>query len=98
MHFSKKSGCPLSVGLNILAFGSHCSANFQLILDCFIPNLKLKYEDSENIKANCLSTVVFNLHQIKRQELLFCFFLGGGHPVYLSILAIPFCLILKDWP
>ena len=31
---------------------SHCSANFQLILDCFIPNFKLMYEDSENIKAD----------------------------------------------
>ena len=28
---------------------------------------KLKYEDSENIKADCVNTVVFNLHQIKRR-------------------------------
>ena len=40
-----------SAGPNTLALGSHCSANFQPILDCFIPNFKLKYEDSENIKT-----------------------------------------------
>ena len=57
------------MGPEILAFVSHCSANFQTILDCFIPNFKLRYEDSENIKADC--AVVFNLNQI-------FFFLGGG--------------------
>ena len=40
---------------------------FNRFLDCFIPNLKLKYEDSENIKACLVNTVVFNLHQIKRR-------------------------------
>ena len=54
-----------------LAFGSHCSANFQLILNCFIPNLELKYEDSENIKADRVTTVVFNLHQVKCREISF---------------------------
>ena len=58
-----------------LAFGSHCSANFQSILDCFIPNFKLKHEDSENIKADRASTVVSNFRQIKRRAFL-------GHPVY----------------
>ena len=67
MHFSKKSGRLSSAGPESLAFVSHCSANFELILDCFIPNFKLKYEDSENLKADCVNTVVFNLHQIKRQ-------------------------------
>ena len=61
--------CP-SAGPKILDFGSHCSANFQPILDCFIPNFKFKYEDSENIKADRVSTVDFNLHQIKRRALL----------------------------
>ena len=56
-----------STGPKILDFGSHCSANFQPILDCFIPNSTLKYEDSENIKAGRVSTVIFNLHQIKRR-------------------------------
>ena len=51
----------------ILAFGGHCSANFQPMLDCFIPNFKLTYEDSQNIKADRVSTVLFNLHQIKRR-------------------------------
>ena len=55
----------------ILAFGSHCSANFQPILDCFIPNVKLKYGDSENIKADRVSTVGFNLRQIKRRAFFF---------------------------
>ena len=41
--------------------------NFQQILDCFIPNFKLKYEDSENIEADHVNTVVFNLHQIKQE-------------------------------
>ena len=37
-------------------------------------NFKLKYEDSENIKADRVNTVVFNLYQIKRGRFL-------GHPV-----------------
>ena len=70
----KKSGCLSSAGPEILAFVGHWSANFRLILDCFISKFKLKYEDSENIKADHVHTVVFSLHQIKRQTL---FFLGG---------------------
>ena len=57
-----------SAGPKILAFGIHCLANFQPILDCFIPNFKMKYEDSENIKADRVSTVVVNLHQIKGMD------------------------------
>ena len=64
-----------SAGPKILALGSHCSAKFQPILDCFIPNFKLKYQDAENVKANRLSLVVFNLHQIKRRAF-------SGHPVH----------------
>ena len=30
-------------------------------------NFKLKYEDSENIKADSVNTVVFNLYQIKHR-------------------------------
>ena len=63
--FSNKSGRRSSVGPEILAFVSHCSANFQPILDCFTSNFKLKYEDSENIKDDRVDTIVFNLHQIK---------------------------------
>ena len=63
---------PLSLaGTKILAFGSRSVANFQSILDCFIPNFK----DLENIETDCVSTVLFNLHQIKRRA----FFMG--HPV-----------------
>ena len=62
-------------GSEILAFGSHCSANFQPILDCFLPKFKLKYDDLENIKADRVNTVVFNLLKIKQSK----FFLR--HPV-----------------
>ena len=58
------------MGPEILAFGSYCSVNVQPILDCFIPNLKLKYEDSENIKADRVNAIVFNSHQIKQIHLL----------------------------
>ena len=54
------------MGSEILTFGSNCSANFQPILDCFIPKFKLEYDDLENIKTDCVNTVLFNLHQIKR--------------------------------
>ena len=67
VHFSKYLVVCSSAGPKILAFGSHCSVNFQPILDCFIPNFKLKYENSENIKADRVSTVIFNLSQIKRR-------------------------------
>ena len=70
MHFSTKSGL-LSAGPEILAFGSHCSANVQPILKCFITNFKLKYEDLENVKADCINTVVFNRHQIKRRRFFY---------------------------
>ena len=67
MHFSKNLVVHSSAGPKMLAFGSHCSRNFQSILDCFITNFKLKYKDSENIKADRVSRVIFNLHQIRRQ-------------------------------
>ena len=76
MHFSKKSGRQSSVGPEILAFVSHCSANSQPILDCFTPNFKLKYEDSENIKADRVDTIVFNLHQIRYRA-----FFGGTRSI-----------------
>ena len=65
MHFSKNLVVCSSAGPKSLAFISHCLANFQPILNCFILSFKLKYEDSQNIKADCVSTVVFNSHQIK---------------------------------
>ena len=63
--FFENSSRLSSTGSKILTFGSHCSANFQPILDCFIPKFKLKYDDLKNIKTDCVNTVVFNLHQIK---------------------------------
>ena len=66
VHFSKKSGRLSSTGSEILTFGSHCSAKFQPILDCFIPKFKLEYDDFENIKTDSVNAVVFSLHQIKR--------------------------------
>ena len=73
------------MGSEILTFGSHCSTNFQPILDCFIPSFKLEYDDLENIKTASVSTVVFNLHQIKRSK----FFLGD------PVLMLSFYLILE---
>ena len=84
-HFPKKSGRMSSVGSEILAFISHCSANFQPILDSFIPNFKLKYEDSENIKVDRIDTVVFNLYQIKCRA----FFWDTGIYEILIICNIP---------
>ena len=65
VHFLKKSGHLSSTGSEILTFGSHCSANFQPILDCFIPKFKLEYDNLENIKTDHVNAVVFNLDQIK---------------------------------
>ena len=69
MNFSKKSGRLSSTGSEI--FGSHCSANFQPILDCFIPKFKLECDDLENIKADRVNAVVFDLHQIQRLKFVF---------------------------
>ena len=66
IHFSKKSGRLSSMGSEILAFGSQCSANLEPILDCFTPKFRLKYHDLENIKKDRVNTVVFNLHEIKQ--------------------------------
>ena len=73
-NFSKNLVACSSASPKILAFGTNCSVNFQPILDCFKLNFKLEYEESENIQADCVSTVVFSLHQIKRRAFL-------GHPV-----------------
>ena len=64
--FRKKPGRLSSTVSEILTFGSHCSANFQPILDCFIPKFKLEYGDLANIKTDSVNAVVFDLHQIKR--------------------------------
>ena len=40
--------------------------NFQPILDCFIPEFKLKYDELENIKTDRVNTVVFNLYEIQQ--------------------------------
>ena len=66
IHFSEKSGRLSSTGYEILDFGSHYSANFQLILDCLIPKFKLKYDNLESIKTDCVNRVVFNGHEIKQ--------------------------------
>ena len=54
-----------SAGAKSFSFSGPSSARFQPILDCFISDFKLKHKDSENLKADRVSTVVFNLHQIK---------------------------------
>ena len=91
----------------ILAFGSHYSANFQTILDCFIP--KFKYDNLANIKTDRVNIVVFNLHQIKqlkffgdtRQFVGVSFTIQklsggggrGGAPIHLRLL---FCKIVHN--
>ena len=67
-----------SAGPEILAFVSHYLANFQAILDCFIQTFKLKYEDSENVKADRINTVVSKSHQTNRRAF------HWGHPVVCS--------------
>ena len=59
------------MGPDILAFVSHCSANFRPFLDYFIPNFKLKYENSEKINVDRVGTVAFNVHQIKLRAVFF---------------------------
>ena len=67
IHFTKKLGHLSSTGSKILTFGSPYSENFKPILDCFIPKVKLEYDDLENIKkADCVNGVVFNLRKIKQ--------------------------------
>ena len=68
-HIGRRKMPPSPTVLKMLAFVSHCSAKFQLISDCFIPNFKLKYQNSENIKSGRVYTVAFNLHPIKRQTI-----------------------------
>ena len=69
--FLGKIGSSVINGFRNFSFGSHCSANFQPILDCFIPKFKLKYDDLENIKIDLVNTVVFNLLQIKQSTFVF---------------------------
>ena len=66
--FRKKSGRLSSTGSEILALGTHCSANLQPILDCFIPKFKSKYNDLGNIEIDRVNTVVFTLLQIKQSK------------------------------
>ena len=73
--FFKKLGPLSSAVRKILAFVSHFSVNFEPVLDCLIPNFKLKYDDSENINGDCANVVIFNLGQIKRWAMFL------GHPV-----------------
>ena len=65
-------------------------AKFQSILDCFIPIFKLKYEDLENIKNDRVTTLVFNVHQIKCRA----FFMG--HPVQLSLSGSYYLIIANE--
>ena len=69
MHFSKTSGRLFISDPKFLAIGSRSSANFP-ILDSFIPNFKLNYEDLANIKTDHVHTVVFDSHEIKRRAFI----------------------------
>ena len=79
MYFLKKIESSVISGPEILAFGGHSSMNIQLILVSFIPILKIKYEDSENIKTEGINTVVFNLDQIKQRNFL------GTHGIFCQV-------------
>ena len=93
MHFSKKSGRLLSVGSEILAFGSHSSAKFEPILDFFMPNFKLKYEDSENMKTDRVNTVVFNLPQIKQRNVLDTRYNGQSRMEQNRCNSLTYCIV-----
>ena len=88
MYFSKDLFACSSASPKVLAFGSYSLVNFQPILVYFVPNFKLKYGDSENMKAGCVSTVVFNLHQIKH---------FWGHPVEPRVLEKIICLVVDTF-
>ena len=90
--FLKKSVRLFISKSKILAFGSHSLANFQPILDFFIPNFKLMCGDSDNINASRVNTVVFNLYQINCLALFF--FLGD--PVVLPTLEDSFRLLFLN--
>ena len=79
MHFFKKSRS--SAGSDILAFGSHCLAKFQLILNWFIQTFKLKYEGSENTKTDCVNTVVFGDTWYGYKYLYICMIRKGSENV-----------------
>ena len=87
----KKSSRLSSASPEIIVFISHCSANFQPLSGCFIPNVKLKYEDSENMETDGVNTVVFNLHQIKRQA-FFCNTRYHNTVTFLSLVGYRFAL------
>ena len=74
IHFSKISVHLSSAGPEILVSGSHCSVNFQPILDCFIPNFKLNYEVqrlSRNFSKFLILSTTQSFHTIKED----CIFL-----------------------
>ena len=77
--FLKISGRLSSAGPEILAFISHRLANFQQISDCFTPNFKLKYENSENTQAGRVNSVVFRNTSNQTSGVFL------GHPVYFSL-------------
>ena len=62
--------------MKILLLLAIARRTFNLLWIALYQTFKLKYENSENIKANRVNTVVFNVHQIKRRFLFF--FWGGG--------------------
>ena len=88
IHFSKKSGRLSLTGSKILAFGSQCSANCQLILDCFTPKFKLKhaYDDLQNIKTDRVNTVLSTY--IKSNSRSFSGTLGTLTILYKNLMGI----------
>ena len=62
VQFSKNLVVCSSAGPKILVSVVIALRTFNRFKIFFSPNFKLTYEDSENIKADCVSTVDFNLH------------------------------------
>ena len=56
-----------------------------------MPNFKLKHEDLENIKTDCVSTVAFHLHQIKRRAFIMGHSENVTHLLHFLVNLIGFC-------
>ena len=95
--FLKKSGCLSSTGPKLLTFGSHCSANFQPILDCFVPKFKLEYVDLENGKKQMCKYSRFQLTSDQTVKVFF----GTPDSFQLTVawsVAMAMLLLRSTWP
>ena len=101
LHFSRKSCCLSSGGPEIAGFHSHYSANFPPTLSWFISNVKLKYEDSDDIKTDRENTLIFNLHDKNRGTFYWdtrysCHYFQGGQQNSISTTIFVHASLLYD--